>query len=440
MDSSENSQNQNAQPPVPQAPSAHAVPAAAPLASAAVPAPLRNNLFVRIIAVLLIVGISYGAGYAAGHRGFIFIPKEFKVVNQANQPQVVDYNLLWDAVSTLNSKYIDKPVDQQKVLYGAIQGAVSSVGDPYTTFFEPQELKDFQTNLSGKFFGIGAEIGQKNGVITIVAPIDGSPAQKAGLQAKDVVAAVNGQSTAEWSVDQAVAKIRGDKGTKVTLTIIRQGKDKPFDVPIVRDEIKVKSVKWDYKDVNGKKIAVVTLSQFGDDTKPLFDQAVNDILTKNVNGIVIDLRNNPGGYLQTAVDVASNWLAPGDLVVTEAKSEGDPTKYNAEGQAKLKGVKTVVLINGGSASAAEILSGALHDHQAAELIGEKSFGKGSVQELVSLKDGSALKITVAKWITPGGKNLNHDGLEPDVKVTLTQENVDKGQDPQMDKALEEVTK
>jgi len=206
----------------------------------------------------------------------------------------------------------------------------------------------------------------------------------------------------------------------------------------------VKSVTWKYVDqvVNGKTehIAVVTISEFGDDTTPLFTQAVNDILTHNVSGIVIDLRNNPGGYLQSAVDVASNWLPLDKTVVTEAHSDGTNNVYKAEGNNRLNGIKTVVLMNGGTASAAEILSGALHDYKVAELIGDKSFGKGSVQELFNLKDGSAIKVTIAKWITPNGVNLNHNGLTPDVPVTLTPDEVSKGQDPQMDKALQEVTK
>lgn len=397
------------------------------------------------IGVLILVVVSYTFGYTMGHKGYVFQPKEFKVVNQSTLPQTVDYSLLTDAINILEKQYIDKPVDQQKILYGAISGAVSAAGDPYTTYFNPTQLNDFQTNLKGSFEGIGAEVGQVNGNIVVIAPLDGSPAQKAGLKAKDIIAAVDGQSTASWSVDQAVTKIRGPKGTQVTLTIVRQGESKPFDVKITRDQITVKSVKWQYqtvKDASGKdkKIAVVSISQFGDDTTPLFTQAVNDILKNNVDGIVLDLRNNPGGYLQSAVDVASNWVSLDTTVVTEAHSDGTSQVYKAEGNNRLTGIKTVVLINGGTASAAEILSGALHDYKIAELIGEKSFGKGSVQELFNLKDGSAVKVTIAKWITPGGVNLNHNGLDPDVPVTLTQDQVNAGQDPQMDSALKEVTK
>jgi carboxyl-terminal processing protease len=203
-------------------------------------------------------------------------------------------------------------------------------------------------------------------------------------------------------------------------------------------------VKWEIKSVTqnnvSKKIAVITISEYGDDTKSLFDQAVNDILRQSVQGIVVDERNNPGGYLQTAVDLASNWVDLGKTVVTEAHSDGTSQIYTASGNNRLANYKTVVLINGGSASAAEIFAGALHDYKLAELIGEKSFGKGSVQELINLKEGGAVKVTVAKWITPGGINLNHNGLDPDIKATLSDSDTAAGKDPQMDKALEEVTK
>jgi len=404
----------------------------------------RAGYFVKGIAVILIVVAAYGIGYQVGRKGYIFVPKSFSVINQSSTSQTVDYSLLWDAINILNTKYIDKPIDQQKILYGAVAGAVASAGDPYTTFFPPADLQNFKTSLAGTFQGIGAEVGTKDGNIVIVSPIKDSPADKAGLQPGDIIAGVDGQSTQTWTVDMAVTKIRGPKGTVVTLSIVRAGKDKPFDVKITRDNIVIKSVTYSYKTVsiNGqnKTIAVVTLSEFGDDTKALFDQAVNDILTHNVSGIIIDLRNDPGGYLQTAVDIASNWVKQGDLVVSEAHSDGTTITYKGEGNPRLAGIKTVVMINGGSASAAEILSGALHDHGFATLLGEKSFGKGSVQELDDLPGGSAIQVTIAKWITPGGVNLNHNGLTPDVVVNMTADDAAAGKDPQMDAAFSQFGK
>ena len=396
-----------------------------------------------ILGIVLIIA-SYNLGHKAGEKGFVFQPKEFKIVSQNDSPQTVNYRLLWDAIKVVQDKYIDKKPTDLEFLYGAVSGAVASTGDPYTSFFPPKELQNFKTDLAGEFDGIGAEIGKKDGNIVIVAPLEDSPAQKAGLKAQDIVYKVDGQVTTDWSVEDAVSKIRGKKGTQVTLTLVREGKNQPFDIVITRDKIEIKSVKWQFKEVDsasGKRtIAVLSISKFGDDTKGLFDKAVNEILARKVDGIVVDLRNNPGGYLQTAVELASQWVKSGDVVVTEARSSGDNQVYKASGSNRLASVPTVILINGGSASASEIFSGALRDHNLAKLIGEKSFGKGSVQELVELPEGGAVKVTIAKWITPGGKNLNKDGLNPDVEVKLTETDAAAGKDVQMEKALEEITK
>ena len=366
-------------------------------------------------------------------------PKAFKIINQNEQPVTVDYQLLWDALKIVEERYIEEAPKPDKILYGAVKGAVESFGDPYTTFFEPKNLETFKSDLAGSFNGIGAEIGKRDGMLVIVAPLDDSPSKKAGVLAGDIIVQVNGAAAAGWSVEEAISKIRGPKGTQVTLSLFREGKNQPFDVTITRDKIEIKSVKWEFKEVGGKTIAIVRLTKFGDDTKQLLEKAINEILVKNADGIVLDMRNNPGGYLQTAVDTASNWIESGKLVVKEAKSQVPETNYNASGQSRLKGIPTVVLINGGSASAAEILAGALQDYKISKLVGEKSFGKGSVQELVELRGGSAVKITVAKWITPGGKNLNKEGLRPDIEVKITEQDITDGKDPQMDRALEEIT-
>lgn len=393
-----------------------------------------------LIGLIILAGV-FRAGYVSGKKGFVFEPKQFKIVNQDDVAQNVDYSLLWKALDIVDSKYIDKDhIDQQKVLYGAIRGAVAAAGDEYTAFFDPTDLNDFKTQLQGSFSGIGAEVGKQNDNIVIIAPIDGSPAQKAGIQPKDIIVNIDGQSTADMSIDEAVSKIRGEKGTDVTLTLFREGKNGTFDVKITRDTIEIKSVKVDYKDVNGKQIAVISISRFGDDTKDLFDQAVKDIQSKNVAGIVVDLRNNPGGYLDTAVELASDWVPKDKLVVTEAHSDGSNITYNSKGYDRLSKYKTVLLVNGGSASASEILSGALKDNGIAQLIGEKTFGKGSVQELVPLSDDTAVKVTIAKWITPSGKNLNKDGLNPDIEVKLTDDDISNQRDPQLDRALQEAAK
>src|SRR3989344_402833 len=406
--------------------------------------PKREKPSKVIIIALVVAILSFLGGYQTGKKGFIYEPKEFKVVNQAESPKEVDYQLLWDAIKVVQEKYIEKSPTPEQFLYGAVRGAVGAAGGPYTAFFEPRDLETFKTDLKGSFDGIGAEIGKRDGNIVIVSPLDESPAEKAGLLAKDIIVKVNGEVLADWTVEEAVSKIRGKRGTEVTLTIVREGRTQPFDVKIIRDKIEIKSVKWEYKQTTvqgkSKNLAVITVSRFGDDTKSLFDKAVNEILTRSVDGIILDLRNDPGGYLQTSVELASAWVKPGDIVVSEAHSDGTTKNYNAEGSNRLSGIKTIVLINGGSASASEIMAGALQDHGFAKLVGEKSFGKGSVQELVDLRGGAAVKVTVAKWITPGGKNLNKEGLHPDIEVKLTEADITAGKDPQMERAIEEVTK
>ena len=405
----------------------------------------QNHQLVRkVVAAVLLIAIGFLGGFQIGKKGYTFEPKSFKIINQSEAPKVVDYQLLWDAINTVNEKYIEKKPTPLQFLYGAIKGAVESTGDPYTTFFEPKDLENFKADLKGSFEGIGAEIGKKGENIVIVAPLEGTPAKQAGLLPNDIIYKVNGESTVGWSTEEAVSKIRGKKGTTVVLTIVREGKLQPFDVKIVRDKIEIKSVKWEFKDIAGnsgtKKIAIITISKFGDDTQSLFDKAVNEVLNRSIDGIIVDLRNNPGGYLQTAVDLASAWVNEGEVVVTEERSQGIPNVYKASGHPRLGNIKTLVLINGGSASASEILAGALRDHQKTILIGEKSFGKGSVQELIDLRDNTAVKITVAKWITPSGKNLNKEGLNPDIEVKLTENDLNASKDPQMDKALEEIIK
>jgi carboxyl-terminal processing protease len=394
----------------------------------------------KIFFAIGLVGTAFILGHFSGRTGLVFQPKDFKVVNQKDTSQKVDYQLLWEAIKTVDEKFIDAPTDPQKILYGAVKGAVKASGDSYTEFFPPKELSDFKTQLKGSFGGIGAEVGKKNGQIVIIAPLDDSPAKKAGILAQDIVVMVDGVLTTDWSIEEAVEKIRGEKGTKVTLSIYREGRPKPFDLEIVRDEIKIKSVKLEFKETNGKKVAIISLTRFGDDTFELFNKTVGEVLRSSVSGIVLDLRNNPGGYLNSAVEVASNWVKDGEVIVTEAKSKGVPEVFRAEGKSRLASIPTIVLINGGSASASEILAGALQDYGISKLIGEKSFGKGSVQELVDLKGGGAVKVTVAKWITPKGKNLNKDGLVPDIEVKLTEEDIKNAKDTQMEKALEEVLK
>lgn len=344
----------------------------------------------------------------------------------------LDFNLYWEVWDTLKNDYVDKTkITDQNLFYGSLKGMAAAAGDPYTVFMDPKDAKEFSNDLAGTFEGIGAEVGMRNEVVTVIAPLDGMPAQKAGVRAGDKIYAIDGQTTVGMTVDAAVNKIRGSKGTKVTLTIIR-GKDKPKDIVITRGVIVVKSVKTEMR---SDGIYVIRVSNFNDDTDALFRQAVADVLAKNPKGIILDLRNNPGGYLESAVNLASEWVEAGPVVV-EQFNNNKRNEYPANGRARLKNFPTVVLVNSGSASASEILAGALRDYKKATLVGETTFGKGSVQTLQDLSDGSALKVTIAKWLTPAGDFINEKGIKPNIEIKMTQVDLDKSLDPQFNKALE----
>ncbi len=402
--------------------------------------PSNNKWFFLILVGFLMLVFTFRIGYVVGQEGLGFDSTQFKFTG-GDVGKGLDFGLLNEAINTVSQKYIDREsIDQEKILYGAIRGAVSAAGDEYTEFFDPKTFSDFKTELQGSFDGIGAEIGKRDNNIVIIAPLDGSPAQRAGLQPSDIIVEVDGESMADKTTNEAVSKIRGQKGTEVTLTLYREGGNGTFEVKIVREKIEVKSVKLEYLEGNGKQIALITVSRFGDDTQSLFASAIEEIKARQTDGVILDLRNNPGGYLEASVALSSHWLELGKLVVKEAHSEKDVLDYNSTGSNQLGGYKTIVLINGGSASASEIVAGALKDNGKATLLGEKSFGKGSVQELIPLSGGSAVKVTIAKWITPSGQSLNKEGLNPDIEVARTEEDFEADRDPQLDRALEEIIK
>ena len=349
----------------------------------------------------------------------------------------VDFNLFWNVWDLLKDEYVnkDKLTDKQ-LFYGALKGLVDSVGDPYTVFMEPKLAKEFAGDLAGTFEGIGAEIGKKNDIIMIIAPLADMPAEQAGLKSGDKIYAVDGQTTAGLTVDEAVSKIRGPKGTVVTLTIFRQGFAKAEDFKITRQVILVKSVRTQRRDDG---LLVIAITNFNDDTADLFKKAVVQAVLENPRGIILDLRNNPGGYLETAIDVASEWIDQG-VIVTERFSPEKKNEYLNRGRARLKDFPTAVLVNQGSASASEIVAGALKDYGKATIVGMKTFGKGSVQTLENLRDNSSVKITVAEWLTPKGNNINEQGIAPDIEVDLTTDDYNNNKDPQLDKAVEILTK
>ncbi len=398
---------------------------------------LGKKLFMALAALVI-----FAAGFYAGQAKLDLPAPVTKFIDRGREkaPQNVDWNLLWDSIKLINEKYVNRPADMQKILFGAISGAVGSLDDPYSVFLPPEQAKDFQEELKGSLEGIGAEIAIKHQRLTVVAPIDGSPALKAGIRGGDYVIKVNGEDTSDLSLSQAVGKIRGPAGTTVKLTVLHVGDTDTVDITITRAKIEVKSVSAEIRDINEGKIGYIKVRRFGEDTAGLVKNTASEFLAGGVKGIVFDVRNDPGGYLESAIDVASLWVKEGETVLIQKSGDGSENVYKARGQARLNPIPTVVLMNGGSASASEIVAGALRDHGLAKLIGEKSFGKGSVQELLELSGSSQLKLTIAKWLTPDGHDLNQDGLEPDIKVGLTEQDFQDSRDPQLDRAFEELTK
>lgn len=355
------------------------------------------------------------------------------IINQeSDKPGSVDFSLFWDAWRVLQEKY-PQALNPQKMVYGAISGMVKSLGDPYTVFMEPSQAQLFRTDMEGEFEGVGMEIGIRKEQLQVIAPLADTPAQKAGLRSGDKIIKIDDKDTFDMAIDEAVMLIRGSRGSQVRLTILRSGWEAPKEFNIIRDVIRVPSLSWELK--NGD-IAYVKLYQFSQKAEQDFNRAAREILDSPAKVIVLDLRDNPGGYLEVAQDLAGWFLERDQLVTIEESAKGDRKEYKAQGPASLFTYPVVIIINQGSASASEILAGALRDNRGIQLIGETSFGKGSVQELQELSDGSFLKVTVANWLTPKGNLISQKGLEPDMEVELTEEDFSQEKDPPLEKAIE----
>jgi carboxyl-terminal processing protease len=416
----------------------------------------------RTLHFLLVIVISALIGYYFGVTKVNLDWKNYKphleVVNKQPPPsvQTADFSLFWTVLAKVQSNYYDKKaIDPQKLVYGAITGMVQSIGDPYTMFLPPTQNTNFKEGLAGQFTGIGAELGLKDKQIIVVSPLDGSPALKAGIKAGDTIVKVNNEFVDGWTLAQTVEKIRGPKGTDVALTVLHKSAEKVSEVKITRDVITVKSTSgWikkikdidnvTLKDHEDEEIAYIRLSQFGDNTNKDWSALVDQLsfkLTndKNVKGMVFDLRNNPGGYLTDATFIASEFIKEG-IVVIEDKGNNDRIIFNVERRGVLTEVPLVVLINKGSASAAEIVSGAIRDHGRAKLVGETSFGKGTVQEAEDLGNGAGIHVTIARWLTPNetwvGNGKDGAGLVPDVPVAADEKN--PSHDVQLEKAIEQL--
>ena len=402
---------------------------------------VENKKYVYWAVVVVLIAMSFGIGFIYG--SIEKLPHSVQgIINQEfGKPKEFNFGLFWETWDNLHTKYVDKSkLNDENLLYGAISGMVKGANDPYTVFFPPQESKSFKQDVGGSFGGIGAEIGKRNGFLVIIAPLEDTPAKRVGLQAGDKILKINGEVTDDLTVEKAVSKIRGEVGTKVILTILR-GNDgtKSKDITIERAIIKIPITKLEA--LKDNKIAHLSFYSFTSTAPFEFQQASAKILaTTGYKGIILDLRNNPGGFLEVAVDIAGWFLNTGDLVAVEDFGNDKKTEFRASGLGALKNYPIVILVNQGTASAAEILAGALRDNRNIKLIGEKTFGKGSVQELVNLKGESSLKVTVAKWLTPKKHSISESGLEPDYKVTPTEDDISKGQDPQLDKAVEVLEK
>lgn len=394
------------------------------------PAPLKQRAkrrWPKRLAALAAAALIFTAGFGVGN-GSISWHQNNPV--SGNLPNKLDYTSVNQVYKSLKDNY-DGKLTETQLENGLKHGLAASTNDPYTVYFTPQEAKDFSDELNNSFSGIGAQLGQdsdKN--LEIIAPINGSPADKAGLKAQDIVAEINGASTSGMSVDDAVNKIRGPQGTKVTLQIVRN-KSQTLNFTITRENITLPSVKSKVLDGN---IGYIQISTFADDTTDLAQKAANDLQGKHVKGIILDLRNDPGGLLDAAVHVSSLWLPQNTNILQEKRGSTVVNSYSALGGDVLHGIPTVVLVNGGSASASEITTGALHDNHAAYLIGEKTYGKGVVQQLINFRDGSQLKVTVASWYRPNGQNINKKGITPDQLVKLTDADATAGNDTQLQAA------
>lgn len=399
--------------------------------------------YLGIIAVIIAFGTGVFAGQAwyvkkqiSNENGQVEISKVINLNRSLNKSDSVDFNQFWEVWDKVKAKHVNQPVSDVDLFYGAIQGMVYGVGDPYSTFLPPQEAIDFAESLSGEFSGIGAEIGIKDTQLVIVAPLPQTPAEKAGLRPGDKIVAIDKLSTRGMDVETAVKNIRGVANSSVTLAVLRDDWKEPKDFTIQRARINVPAVMFEMKPNN---VAYLRVMQFNERTPYELSRVIDELRAKNATGLVLDLRNNPGGYLDSAVLMASEWINDG-VILVEKFSGGRENTHQTEGKHRLAGLETVVLVNGGSASASEIVAGALKDHGVATLVGEKTFGKGSVQEFETLPDGSALKITVAKWFTPNGTSIDETGIMPDVEVKEDYENQAVDEDPVLDKALEILSK
>lgn len=400
-----------------------------------------------IIGGLLAAGVAFGAGYYVGKDSQPIVINGNISGAAVPADKKIDFDIFWKTWQILDQKFIpgvnatstnvDVAKNDQERVYGAISGLVNSMGDPYTVFMPPQEKKEFDQAIAGNFGGVGMEVGLKDSIITVVSPIEGTPAKRAGILAGDKIIKINGSSTEGLSIDQAVQKIRGDVGTRVKITISRNNGKEVLDFDLTREVINVPVIKTE-KDPSG--VFIIRLFSFTATSPKLFQNALQEFSQSGADKLILDLRGNPGGYLEAAVDMASWFLPKGSVVVREVHRDGPEKTYESAGyNAFSRNLKMVILVDGGSASASEILGGALSEYGIAKLVGTKTFGKGSVQELVPITDDTSLKVTIARWFTPKGHSISQNGLEPTIHVEPLREDIVKNYDRVQAAAIQFLT-
>jgi len=399
----------------------------------------RGRHLIVVGAILGLVIFSFYAGYQKGRytspmTEVPIAPNEAVFRGTAEgQDASIDFALFWKVWNLLKDKYVERDdLDAKALFYGAIDGMLAATGDPYTTFFDPKENKEFKEELSQSFDGIGAEMQIKDGILTVVAPLDGSPAEKSGIRAGDKVLKINGESTENLALQEAVERIRGPRGTEVKLSVFHPDEDELREVSVRRDVIVVKSVTHELRD----GIAILRITRFGEDTVDEFERAAADIKRQGARGILLDLRNNPGGFLDAAVDLGGYFLPSNSVVVMEENAEKKRKELRTNGNNLFGGTPIVILINEGSASASEILAAGIRENRDDTiLVGDTSYGKGSVQELIPTSSTTSVKITIARWLTPKGNQINKVGISPDEEVKLTRGDIEADRDPQFDRAF-----
>ena len=399
------------------------------------------------LGIFLVVFLFVAGSFVIGvYLGFDNRPAVSKITNVLNKESEdfdnVDFSPFWETWLLLDKKFVDpingqaSVVSNEERVYGAISGLVNSLGDPYTVFLPPKEKENFDLSISGNFSGVGMEVGMRDGVITVISPLPDSPAKKSGILAGDKVLEIDGVSTAGMNIDEAVNLIRGEKGTVVKLLVRHEKVGRTEEISIVRDNIAIPSVESEF--LEEERVFVIRVFNFSAPVQKEFRDALVLFAEKRTDKLIIDLRGNPGGFLDASIGIASWFLPKGEIVLREVSGATEEEKlYRSLGNNVFNDkLKLAILIDGGSASASEILAGALSEHGIATMIGEKTFGKGSVQELVNIDDKTSLKVTIARWLTPKGRSISENGLDPDIEVPITLADIEAGRDPQLERAIE----